>query len=69
MQMPSLHRIAFAALGVAVLGILASSSMGKDSTPTNNGSYIVGDRYRNLIMDSSTYGLPVNSPNGYRLDE
>jgi lipoprotein-anchoring transpeptidase ErfK/SrfK len=43
-------------------------SMGKDSTPTNNGSYIVGDRYRNLIMDSSTYGVPVNSPNGYRLE-
>jgi lipoprotein-anchoring transpeptidase ErfK/SrfK len=40
--------------------------MGKDSTPTNNGSYIVGDRYRNLIMDSSTYGVPGNSPNGYR---
>ena len=43
-------------------------SMGKDSTPTNNGSYIVGDRYLNLIMDSSTYGVPVNSPNGYRLE-
>ena len=43
-------------------------SMGKDSTPTNNGSYTVGDRYRNLIMDSSTYGVPVNSPNGYRLE-
>jgi lipoprotein-anchoring transpeptidase ErfK/SrfK len=43
-------------------------SMGKDSTPTNNGTYIVGDRYRNLIMDSSTYGVPVNSPNGYRLE-
>jgi lipoprotein-anchoring transpeptidase ErfK/SrfK len=43
-------------------------SMGKDRTPTNNGTYIVGDRYRNLIMDSSTYGVPVNSPNGYRLE-
>ena len=43
-------------------------SMGKDSTPTNNGVYIVGDRYRRLIMDSSTYGVPSNSPNGYRLE-
>lgn len=43
-------------------------SMGKDSTPTDNGAYIIGDRYPHLIMDSSTYGVPVNSPNGYRLE-
>lgn len=43
-------------------------SMGKDSTPTDRGAYIIGDRYANLIMDSSTYGVPVNSPNGYRLE-
>ncbi|WP_442791858.1 L,D-transpeptidase [Mycolicibacterium sp. ND9-15] len=43
-------------------------SMGKDSAPTDNGAYIIGDRYPNLIMDSSTYGVPVNSPDGYRLD-
>lgn len=43
-------------------------SMGKDSTPTNNGVYIVGDRYQHLIMDSSTYGVPSNSPKGYRLE-
>jgi lipoprotein-anchoring transpeptidase ErfK/SrfK len=44
------------------------TSMGKDSTPTNNGVYIVGDRYRHLIMDSSTYGVPSDSPKGYRLE-
>lgn len=44
------------------------TSMGKDSTPTANGVYIVGARYRHIIMDSSTYGVPVNSPNGYRTD-
>lgn len=43
-------------------------SMGKDSTPTPNGIYVIGDRYRTLIMDSSTYGVPTNSPNGYRLE-
>jgi lipoprotein-anchoring transpeptidase ErfK/SrfK len=43
-------------------------SMGKNSTPTDNGAYIIGDRYSHLIMDSSTYGVPVNSPNGYRLE-
>ncbi len=43
-------------------------SMGKDSTPTNNGIYLVGERFRHIVMDSSTYGVPVNSPNGYRTD-
>ncbi|CAJ1499990.1 L,D-transpeptidase [[Mycobacterium] burgundiense] len=43
-------------------------SMGKNSTPTPNGVYIIGDRYEELVMDSSTYGVPVNSPNGYRTE-
>nr|WP_296778605.1 Ig-like domain-containing protein [Rhodococcus sp. (in: high G+C Gram-positive bacteria)] len=42
------------------------TSMGKDSTPTDNGVYIIGDRFDHLIMDSSTYGVPVNSSTGYR---
>ena len=43
-------------------------SMGKNSTPTNNGVYIIGDRFSHMIMDSSTYGVPSNSPNGYRTE-
>ncbi len=43
-------------------------SMGKSSTPTNNGTYIIGDRFSHMIMDSSTYGVPSNSPNGYRTE-
>ncbi|GJF08733.1 hypothetical protein NGTWS0302_26420 [Mycolicibacterium cyprinidarum] len=43
-------------------------SMGKNSTPTNNGAYIVGERRAEMVMDSSTYGVPVNSPNGYRTE-
>ena len=43
-------------------------SMGKNSTPTNNGVYIVGDRRAEMVMDSSTYGVPANSPNGYRTE-
>ncbi|MCB9417377.1 MAG: L,D-transpeptidase [Mycolicibacterium sp.] len=43
-------------------------SMGKNSTPTSNGTYIIGDRFSHLIMDSSTYGVPSNSPNGYRTE-
>ncbi len=42
------------------------TSMGKDSTPTANGVYIIGGRFKHIIMDSSTYGVPVNSAYGYR---
>lgn len=42
------------------------TSMGKDSSPTNNGVYIVAERDPSVIMDSSTYGVPVNSPGGYK---
>lgn len=43
-------------------------SMGKDATPTNNGVYVVGDKRAHMVMDSSTYGVPVNSPDGYRTE-
>jgi lipoprotein-anchoring transpeptidase ErfK/SrfK len=46
--------------------ITMPTSMGKDSTPTDNGVYIIGDRFDHLVMDSSTYGVPVNSASGYR---
>ncbi|MFQ6398071.1 L,D-transpeptidase [Nocardia sp. KC 131] len=42
------------------------TSMGKDSSPTDNGIYIVSDRFDKIIMDSSTYGVAVTSPNGYK---
>ena len=43
-------------------------SMGKNATPTNNGVFIIGDRHQRLIMDSATYGVPSNSPQGYRIE-
>ncbi|MEV0293888.1 Ig-like domain-containing protein [Nocardia sp. NPDC050710] len=42
------------------------TSMGKSSTPTDNGVYIVADKHEKIIMDSSTYGVAVNSPDGYK---
>ena len=42
------------------------TSMGKNSTPTDNGVYIIGDKFASLVMDSSTYGVAVDSPQGYR---
>jgi lipoprotein-anchoring transpeptidase ErfK/SrfK len=44
------------------------TSMGKDKTPTANGIYVVGERFKHVIMDSSTYGVPVYSPDGYRTE-
>lgn len=35
---------------------------------TPNGTYIVAERHRDIVMDSSTYGLPVDSADGYRTD-
>lgn len=43
------------------------TSMGKPSTPTPNGIYIVGNRTPHIIMDSSSFGVPANSPGGYRV--
>ncbi len=34
---------------------------------TKNGTYYVLEKFPDIIMDSSTYGVPVNSPNGYKL--
>ncbi len=42
------------------------TSMGKESSPTANGIYILSDRYKQIIMDSTTFGLPSSGPGGYR---
>ena len=42
------------------------TSMGKPDTPTDNGIYLVGDKQAHMVMDSSTYGVPINSADGYR---
>ncbi|MBT0567509.1 L,D-transpeptidase [Williamsia sp. CHRR-6] len=42
------------------------TSMGSNAHPTPNGTYTVGERFRDMYMDSSTYGVPVDSPGGYR---
>jgi lipoprotein-anchoring transpeptidase ErfK/SrfK len=42
------------------------TSMGSNDNPTPNGVYTVGERFADMYMDSSTYGVPVDSPDGYR---
>lgn len=41
-------------------------SMGKNDTPTDNGVYMIGSRHASMIMDSSTYGVAVDSEDGYK---
>lgn len=41
-------------------------SMGSNKHPTPNGVYHTKEKYRDMYMDSSTYGVPIDSPEGYR---
>lgn len=41
-------------------------SAGGPEFPSRNGPHVVTDLKRDMVMDSSTYGVPVDSPNGYR---
>lgn len=41
------------------------TSMGKPGDITQPGTYIVNEKREHMIMDSSTYGVPSNSANGY----
>ena len=43
-------------------------SLGSDANPTNPGIYILGDHNESMVMDSSTYGVAVDSADGYRLN-
>jgi lipoprotein-anchoring transpeptidase ErfK/SrfK len=41
-------------------------SAGSPDNPSYNGAHVVTELNRDRIMDSSTYGVPVDSPGGYR---
>jgi lipoprotein-anchoring transpeptidase ErfK/SrfK len=43
------------------------ASMGKPSRPTPVGSFSVLEKDRSVVMDSRTIGIPLNSPEGYRI--
>ncbi|GAA1242875.1 Ig-like domain-containing protein [Prauserella halophila] len=43
------------------------TSMGKPSSSTPNGTYTVMSEHHGYTMDSSTYGVPTDSGDGYRL--
>lgn len=39
-------------------------SMGKKGYETKNGTYYVLEKFPDMVMDSSTYGVPVDDPSG-----
>jgi lipoprotein-anchoring transpeptidase ErfK/SrfK len=40
-------------------------SMGRKGDETPNGTYYTMEKHRSMIMSSATYGVPVDSKNGY----
>jgi lipoprotein-anchoring transpeptidase ErfK/SrfK len=44
------------------------ASMGRPEYPTPVGSYTVLAKERDVVMDSSSVGIPVDDPDGYLLD-
>jgi lipoprotein-anchoring transpeptidase ErfK/SrfK len=51
----------------AVLRTLPISA-GRDKYPTMSGIHIAIEKSYHVVMDSSTVGIPVNSPDGYKED-
>jgi lipoprotein-anchoring transpeptidase ErfK/SrfK len=54
---------------VSINGVVARTipiSMGKKGHETPRGTYVLMSEHTNYVMDSSTYGVPVDSPQGYR---
>jgi lipoprotein-anchoring transpeptidase ErfK/SrfK len=43
-------------------------SLGRPDKPSSSGTMVIMERLDKTTFDSSTYGTPVNSPDGYRTD-
>ena len=43
------------------------ASMGKPSRPTPMGNFSALSKERTVVMDSRTIGIPLNSPDGYKI--
>jgi lipoprotein-anchoring transpeptidase ErfK/SrfK len=43
-------------------------SAGNDANPTHNGAHVVLEKFDTITMDSSTFGLAVDAPGGYRAE-
>jgi lipoprotein-anchoring transpeptidase ErfK/SrfK len=43
------------------------ASMGKPTRPTPMGNYTALSKERTVVMDSRTIGIPLSSPEGYKI--
>jgi lipoprotein-anchoring transpeptidase ErfK/SrfK len=61
------HQLTVTRNGAVEKTIPMSMGMSSGGHQTPNGTFYVQEKMPSVVMDSSTYGVPVNSPNGYKL--
>lgn len=61
------HQMTITRNGAVVQTFPMSMGMSAGNHQTPNGTYYVLEKMPTVVMDSSTYGVPVNSANGYKV--
>ena len=61
------HQMTITRNGTVVQTFPISMGMSAGGHQTPNGTYYVLEKMATVVMDSSTYGVPVNSANGYKV--
>lgn len=61
------HQMTITRNGTVVQTFPMSMGMASGGHQTANGTYYVLEKMPTVVMDSSTYGVPVNSANGYKV--
>jgi lipoprotein-anchoring transpeptidase ErfK/SrfK len=61
------HQMTITRNGTVVQTFPMSMGMASGGHQTPNGTYYVLEKMATVVMDSSTYGVPVNSANGYKV--
>lgn len=62
------HQLTVTRNGTVEKTIPMSMGMSAGNHQTPNGTYYVQDKKPSVVMDSSTYGVPVNSTYGYKVN-
>jgi lipoprotein-anchoring transpeptidase ErfK/SrfK len=62
------HQMTIVRNGKVEKTIPVSMGMAAGGHTTPNGTYYVLEKFPTIVMDSSTYGVPVDSANGYKLN-
>jgi lipoprotein-anchoring transpeptidase ErfK/SrfK len=61
------HQLTVTRNGAVVQTFPMSMGMSSGGHQTANGTYYVQEKMASVVMDSSTYGVPVSSANGYKI--